>query len=234
MSNHDNTIQNSSRRDFIKFAGFTAAGVTLGKYLRDYALRYELFNQQWANRGPGIETRKLSVCRQCPAGCGLTVRLVDGDVKKLDGNPLCPIARGTLCPKGQAGVQSLYNPDRLLGPVRRSGLRGNGQWERIGWDEALKEVQSKLDTLRADGSPQSVAWIAERNDATQGRLIRRFMRAYGSPNLFEFTDMRDESTRLAMNSCQGVDEFPAYDMRNVNFIISFSHRYSSRGFLRRG
>ncbi len=221
MSDHDNTIRSTSRRDFIKFAGFTAAGVTLGKYLRDYAHRYEIFDQQWADRGPGIETRKLSVCRQCPAGCGMTVRLVDGDVKKLDGNPLCPIARGTLCPKGQAGVQSLYNPDRLLGPVRRNGPRGSGQWERIGWDEAMQEVQSKLDSLRAEGNPQSVAWIAERNDATQGRLIHRFMRVYGSPNLFEFVDMRDESARLAMNSCQGVDEFPAYDMRNVNFILSF-------------
>jgi menaquinone reductase, molybdopterin-binding-like subunit len=221
MSDHDNKIKSNSRRDFIKFTGFTAAGVTLGKYLRDYALRYELFNPQWADRGPGIESRKLSVCRQCPAGCGLRVRLVDGDVKKLDGNPLCPVARGTLCPKGQAGVQSLYNPDRLVGPVRRSGPRGSGQWERIGWDEAMQEVQSKLDSLRTEGNPQSVAWIAERNDATQGRLIRRFMRAYGSPNLFEFVDMRDESARLSMNASQGVDEFPAYDMRNVNFIISF-------------
>ena len=210
-----------NRRQFLKFAAFTGAGITLGKYLRDYALKHEVFAQRWGE-GPGLETFALSICRQCPAGCGLRVRLVDGDAKKLDGNLLCPIARGTTCPKGQSGLQALYNPDRLLGPVRRIGKRGEGQWERISWKDALAEVQSKLSALRTAGNPHSVAWIAERNDAMRGQLIRRFMQAYGSPNLFEFVDSRDASARAAMKLCQGVDEFPAYDLENTNYILSFS------------
>ena len=207
-----------SRRGFVKFAAFTAAGITLGKYLRDYALKHEVFKEHWGE-GPAIETWGLSICRQCTAGCGLRVRLVDGDAKKLDGNPLCPIARGTLCPKGQAGLQALYDPDRLLGPVRRTGKRGENQWQRISWDDALAEVNTKLTGLREH--PESLAWITERNDATQGQLIRRFMRAFGSPNLFEYVDLRDESARVAMNLTQGVDELPAYDLENTNFILSF-------------
>jgi anaerobic selenocysteine-containing dehydrogenase len=209
-----------NRRDFLKFAVFTGAGITLGKYLRDYTLKYETFRERWGE-GPGIEAWKLSVCRQCPAGCGLRVRLVDGDAKKLDGNPLCPIARGTTCPKGQAGLQALYDPGRLLGPVRRVGARGAGQWERITWDAALAEVQSKLGALRTQGNPQALAWIAERNDATQGQLIRRFMQAYGSPNLFEFVDLRDEAARAAATFCQGIEEFPGYDLERANYILSF-------------
>ncbi len=210
-----------NRREFLKFAAFTGAGITLGKYLRDYALKHEVFRQRWGE-GPGLETFKFSICRQCPASCGLRVRLVDGDARKLDGNPLCPIARGTTCPKGQAGLQALYNPDRLLGPVKRVGKRGEGQWERISWKDALAEVQSKLSALRAAGNPHGVAWIAERDDATQGQLIRRFMQAYGSSNLFEFVDSRDASARAAMKLCQGVDEFPAYDLEHTSYILSFS------------
>jgi anaerobic selenocysteine-containing dehydrogenase len=209
-----------SRRDFLKLAAFTGAGITLGSYLRHYALKHEVFKERWSE-GPGIESKALSVCRQCQAGCGLSVRLVDGSAKKLDGNPLCPIARGTLCPKGQAGLQVLYDPNRLLGPVRRSGARGQNKWQRISWGEALAEVQSKLSALRSKGIPQSLVWIAERNDSTEGELRRRFMRVYGSPNLLEFIDLRDESARAAMQLTQGVDELPAYDFENALFILSF-------------
>lgn len=209
-----------SRRTFLKLAATTGAGVALGTYLRSFYFESGLFEQPW-NRGPGIESMKLSICRQCPAGCGLRVRIVDGDAKKLDGNPLCPVSRGTLCPKGQAGLEDLYNPDRLMGPVRRSGKRGENKWTRISWDEALTEVRNRLVSLREQGNPQNIAWIAERNDALEGEIIRRFMRAYGSPNLWEFVDLRDESARAAAYFCQGVNEFPAYDFANASCILSF-------------
>ncbi len=220
MNATTNTSGRVSRRAFLKFAAFTGAGITLGRCLRDYALQHEVFRQRWGE-GPGLETFTLSICRQCPAGCGLRVRLVDGDAKKLDGNPLCPLARGTTCPKGQAGLQALYNPDRLLGPVKRVGPRGSGRWQRIRWNDALAEVQSKLSALRTAGHPQALAWIAERDDATQGQLIRRWMHAYGSPHLFEFVDTRDAAARAAMKLCQGVDEFPAYDLEHAHYILSF-------------
>ncbi len=75
----------------------------------------------------------LGVCRLCAGGCGLVARVVDGRVVKLDGNLFHPINQGKLCPKGQAGLQALYDPDRIKGPMRRDGERG---WEQI------SEIQS--------------------------------------------------------------------------------------------
>lgn len=220
MSKQTDKTLRLTRRGFLKFAAFSTAGITLGKYLRDSVLRHEMAEERWSAE-PGIESWGLAVCRQCPAGCGLRVRLVDGDARKLEGNPFCPIARGATCPKGQAGLQALYNPDRLLGPVRRMGARGQNKWQRLSWDNALAEINAKLGALRAQHNPQALAWIAERNDATQGQLIRRFMSAYGSPNLFEFVDLRDNAARASMNACQGIDELPAYDFENARFILSF-------------
>jgi anaerobic selenocysteine-containing dehydrogenase len=208
-----------NRRDFLKLVGGSAAGITLGAYLGDTLIRK--ITPDYPVEGPGIETWMSSICRQCPAACGLRVRLVDGNVKKLDGNPLCPIARGTLCPKGQAAIQALYDPDRLLCPVRRVGPRGANKWARISWEDALADIRSHLGGMRTQNKPQALAWIAERDDATTGQLIRRFMRSYGSPNLFEFTDIRDEAARAAAYFCQGVKELPAYDFEKTTYVLSF-------------
>src|SRR3990172_11259555 len=62
--------------------------------------------------GGSSETRLASVCLQCPAGCGILVRVVDGRAVKIEGNPKHPINLGRLCPKGQIGLQILYDPDR--------------------------------------------------------------------------------------------------------------------------
>src|SRR3970282_2610558 len=65
-----------------------------------------------------------SICQQCPGGCGLTVRTLDGEVAGLAGNPLHPINRGALCPKAFGGLQLPYDPDRLKAPMARAGERG--------------------------------------------------------------------------------------------------------------
>ena len=94
------------------------------------------------------------VCLLCPSGCGVLTRVADGNVVKLEGNPMHPINLGALCPKGQAAPELLYNPDRLTGPVMRSGSRGSGEWEEISWDEAVQLVAQKFGELRETGHPE--------------------------------------------------------------------------------
>src|SRR5579872_115701 len=91
---------------------------------------------------PGNEQWHPAVCTECSAGCGTLVRVMEAErtverngeklreriaaVKKIEGNPLDPISGGRLCARGQAAVQSLYHPDRLRGPMKRTGDRGAG------------------------------------------------------------------------------------------------------------
>jgi len=81
----------------------------------------------------------------CPDTCSIIAEVEDGRVVRLKGDPDHPITAGFLCGKVATGYLDRYNsPDRLLHPLRRVGPRGDGRWERIGWDEALDLVASQI------------------------------------------------------------------------------------------
>ena len=67
----------------------------------------------------GTPAHYATTCRGCPAGCGLIAKTVNGRITKAEGNPQHPIGRGRLCARGQASVQSVYNPYRFRQPLLR-------------------------------------------------------------------------------------------------------------------
>ncbi|TCK61965.1 molybdopterin-containing oxidoreductase family protein [Seleniivibrio woodruffii] len=87
-------------------------------------------------------------CEMCFWKCGLTAKVVDGKVHKLEGQKDCPSNRGKLCAKGNAGIAQLYDPDRLQKPLIRTGERGSGQFKEVSWDEAIKYVAEKCNGLK--------------------------------------------------------------------------------------
>jgi anaerobic selenocysteine-containing dehydrogenase len=78
--------------------------------------------------------------------------VADGKAVKLEGNPMHPINQGSLCPKGQAAPELLYNPDRLTSPMKRD--RATGQLTQIQWAEAIQLTADKLNALREAGHPE--------------------------------------------------------------------------------
>ena len=135
-----------SRRDFLKTTASVAGSVAAVGGLN------KLFNQGTASASSfsgdlttaANEKIVPGVCLLCASGCGILVRVADGNVVKLEGNPMHPMNLGALCPKGQAAPELLYNPDRITGPMKRTGERGSGEWEAITWDEATQTVAAKL------------------------------------------------------------------------------------------
>lgn len=95
-----------------------------------------------ADRGrEGAQLRAVPTsCLQCVAICGVVGFVEDGRLVKIDGNPDVPNNRGMICAKGQAGINQVYDPDRLLHPLVRVGKRGEGRWRRISMKEALDLV----------------------------------------------------------------------------------------------
>jgi anaerobic selenocysteine-containing dehydrogenase len=86
-----------------------------------------------------------SVCAlDCPDTCSLLVNVEDGTASKLRGNPDHPVTRGFLCGKVAQYLEREYSPQRLLYPQKRVGKKGEGRFERIGWDEALQTIADKL------------------------------------------------------------------------------------------
>ncbi len=162
----------------------------------------------------------VSTCGACPGGCGIRARLASGRLVGIAGNPLHPINRGGLCPLGLAGAQALYHPDRVRGPLRRTGAGGLGELRPASWEEGLAAVSGRLRDLRARGMAHTVALV----DGTRGlsrEVAGRFLAAYGSPNHLEGRPWNDVSPSEAVRAMQGVDAAAAYDLENARFILAF-------------
>jgi anaerobic selenocysteine-containing dehydrogenase len=162
-----------------------------------------------------------TICGQCPAGCGIMVRVVDGRAVKIDGLPAHPSNRGKTCPKGQNGLQVLYDPDRIQGPMKRVGERGAGEWQAVSWEQAIAEVVNQLSALRSAGQAHTVAFLTGRVQGQMEGLIRRFAQAYGTPNYIDHKSISMAATELAHGYVTGHHELFGYDWENTNYLLSF-------------
>jgi len=162
-----------------------------------------------------------TLCRLCPAACGIRVRLVDGLPVGVEGNRSHPVSAGGLCPAGLAALQELVHPDRLRTPLRRDGPRGSGRWTAISWDEALDQVADALKRLRAERRPQALAVLERGDSPLTGFWVRRVLRAFGSPNLSVVG--HPEAWRSAWTYVAGAPRPPAPDLAGSDFILSLGH-----------
>ncbi len=160
-----------------------------------------------------------TVCRLCPARCGILAFLEDGVVVKIEGNPKDPNARGGICPKGLSGVQLLFQPDRLLRPLRRAGPRGSARWQAISWDEAVSELASRLIEIRNNDAQQFVFLsgpASQRPDA----LTQRFLQAFGGPTVSEARLLRVANRAYALSLTWGADSYVP-DLAQTKYILNF-------------
>lgn len=235
-----------SRREFLRAAG-GIVGATAGLAVGSNLLRSMLTEEQGPAyvRDSAEEKIVPTVCLLCPSGCGMLGRVADGNLVKLEGNPMHPINLGALCPKGQAAPELLYNPDRLTGPLRRVGERGSGQWEPILWREAVYSVAEKLIQLRRDGHPERAAMLYGETRGQMRQFLERFMAAIGSPNTVSHDSLNIEAAKLGTLLTQGVYDLPVYDLENSSYVLSFGaslleagrtpqRMVSGHSYLRRG
>jgi len=98
-----------------------------------------------------------TVCsHDCPDACSILVDVEDGRAVRLRGNPDHPVTRGFLCGKVARYLERVYSPDRLLYPMRRTGAKGEGKFERIDWETALGTIAERLTSLAAEFGPESI------------------------------------------------------------------------------
>ncbi|HTW23388.1 MAG TPA: molybdopterin-dependent oxidoreductase [Candidatus Baltobacteraceae bacterium] len=222
------------RRDFLKISAIgTATAALEGCGNPDHQLIRFLPEEDML---PGIATWKPSICTQCPAGCGLLVRVMQGEAevirhgqlglikmglaKKLEGNPNHPINQGKLCPRGQTGLQVTYHPDRVRNPLQRTGPRGSGQFKEISWDDAIKQLVSQLAPLQADKKHEhSIAFVSSPLRGQRATIVDAFAKSFGTvPTVFDFLD--GNVTKTANYWAFGYGAVTP-DMANSNYVISF-------------
>ena len=129
-----------NRRSFLRAGLLGAAGAALPR-------------ASGATRAPGrFPHRTLrkyrdpapTVCAMCPARCGLVASRDADRVVQVLGSPGFPTNRGGVCARAYAGLERVYDPERVLQPLRRAGPRGSGRWEPLSWDDALGRVAEAL------------------------------------------------------------------------------------------
>jgi anaerobic selenocysteine-containing dehydrogenase len=185
---------------------------------------------------PGQAVWKPSVCPLCAAGCGLTVRVMgaEADVvrggqaglvqilaaKKLEGSPMHPVNRGALCARGQASIQVTYHPDRITQPLKRDGDRGAGRYAAISWDDAIKELVSRLDALESAGMQKTLALLTS-SRGHRAALIDMFLASFGAPGAVTHDLFGDEVLRRANALSFGRDQLPTFDLPNARHVIAF-------------
>ena len=167
-----------SRRKFLQMGGLAGTAVALSgctislqkpEYLTPYVVPPE-------EALPGQNIWYASACAQCPAGCGILVRVSNGRAHKIEGNPLHPLNRGRLCARGQSGLQVLYNPDRLQNAVRQDG-RGTQKFTPIQWEDALTQLTERVKGAR----PGGVAFYSSLISDSLSALAFPLMQALGAP-----------------------------------------------------
>ncbi len=103
------------------------------------------------------ESSVLGACpHDCPDTCAMITTVKDGVALRVRGNPDHPFTRGGLCVKVNDYEKRVYSPDRVLHPLRRTGPKGSGAFERIGWDEALAEIRDRWSDIAATTGPASI------------------------------------------------------------------------------
>ena len=148
-----------SRRNFLKLTGMLCGSAAFLGWRPDF--EQLLASQEAATNIPlhSLENQIYTVCLQCNTICGIKVKLLDGVAAKIDGNPYSPwtmaphldyetpfvetaTVEGAICPKGQAGLQTVYDPYRIVKVLKRKPgtRRGENQWITVSFEQALDEI----------------------------------------------------------------------------------------------
>ena len=201
------------RRRFLKVLGVTGAGTAaLSGCSTDQVEKLIPYLVQSADQVPGIPTIYASTCTECAAACGLHVRTREARAIKLEGNPNHPVNAGTLCARGQASLQGLYNPDRLAGPMGRNGV---GRMSEILWNEAIEQL-----AVAVTQAGPKVAFVTGGGAGTMSDLIDQWTAAVGG-HVVRYQAFDHGPVQLAAKKVFGVDELPHHDFAAAKYIVSF-------------
>ncbi|MBS1858773.1 MAG: molybdopterin-dependent oxidoreductase [Acidobacteria bacterium] len=128
-----------------------------------------------------------SVCSlDCPDTCSVLVTVEDGRATRLRGNPDHPVTRGFLCGKVAQYLEREYHPERLLYPLRRTGSKGAGRFERISWDEALDTIAARLQAVAREFGPEAIlpySYAGNMGILNNAGMDRRFFHRLGASRL---------------------------------------------------
>ncbi len=183
-----------------------------------------------------------SCCNACGGQCGILAHVVEGKVVKIEPNPWNPnnysnistdffadytpetgVREGaSICPKGNAAIFSLYDPDRITTPMKRTnprkGIDEDPGWQEIGWNQVVTEIADRLRPLRESGHPEELLWWSEDHSFTHPQ--EDFCALFGTPNYSKHSNLCDVGRKASFKMAMG-DERPLADFIESKYVILF-------------
>ncbi len=212
-----------TRRGFLKLAGATGIASTAAFTGLPSPLKTSKTNEQKSKTFLHYYRGVLSpsFCEMCFWNCGVNVYTRNGKIHKLEGNKLNPNNHGHLCAKGNAGIDSTYDADRIQFPVIRIGKRGEGKFKKVSWDEAYQYVYDKLNPLINKYGSRTLATLMH---GTGEPYVHALTKAIGSPNIgipaySQCLGSRDMAWVFTFGMILGGHE--PFDMANTKHMIIF-------------
>lgn len=211
------------RRNFLKLGVATATGaqVLVNKKARAQETQLSTGGKGYSYLSGTERDGIATACALCASRCAAIAYVENGQIVKIEGQPDSHRTLGKLCAKGQAGVNQIYDPDRILQPLRRTGKRGEGKWEKISWDAALIDLAGRLKKLRDEDHPERFmfhhGWIS----ASADRLINKvFLPTYGTGTIADNSCL-GQSARLTAQELTWGGHNDSWDFDNTRYILNF-------------
>ncbi len=154
-------------------------------------------------------------CGMCVNKCGVIARVRNGVIEKLDPNPNFLKSRGMLCARGNAGLDTVYSPDRIKYPMIRVGERGEGKFRRASWEEALDLVAKNLKNLAEKYTRAGTVFVS--TEGYQEHFFTTFAECYGSPNTLRHPTLCLASNIQGFGATYGTNPTP--DVLNADYLI---------------
>ena len=177
--------------------------------------------QAWPKRVKHEYRLVPTTCFNCESACGLLayVDKATGQVRKFEGNPAHPGSRGRNCAKGPATINQMYDPERILHPLRRTGERGSGQWEQVTWEQALDDIAGRMRTAIQEGRNDEIMYHVGRPG--EDGFMDRTLKAWGVDGHNSHTNICSSGARTGYAMWMGHDR-PSADFANARFILLLS------------
>jgi len=214
------------RRTFLKLSGLVAlAGIDfigLRRLGAAEAKAAQVAQDEWV----------ATCCNMCGGTTGIFARVYNGRVIKIEPNSFNPVGicnistdfaslkstGARMCPKGNAGIMSQYDPDRVKRPLKRIGERGAGGWQEISYEQAVSEIAGKLAAIKAESGPEKVVWFTEDNTCVP--IQQSFCNVFGTPNFLLHANLCDVARKFGFEKTLGNGR-PLADFRNTKYMLIF-------------
>jgi len=203
------------RRSFLKAAGLGSIAFAYGCNPNQDKHLYSLVRAP-EDMVTGKPAWYATTCSECPAGCGILAKNREGRIVKLEGNPLHPVNKGKLCIRGQASLQEIYDPDRLILPK----LKTNGQFKTVAFDQAFELLKEKIQTA-ANGGGNRIKMISGLVGEPLYDLFSKSLRSWKADPPLLFEPYSRDALKKAHQSLFGSAIVPSYRLEKSDFILGF-------------